>query len=143
MKFINEIFIDRSLEEVFLFAGEVSNFPLWNYAVIGTEALTPELTGKGAIYKQQRRFLGQTLEDTFILTEYIPNRALTLKSIEAEYPFIVSYSFKPSGNGTVIVNSFELHGKLADGVPGILLRNSVKAAVAKNLQKLKELIEDL
>jgi uncharacterized membrane protein len=143
MKFTNEIFIGRPIDNVFQFVGNPGNVPLWNYAIITSEKITPKINGEGAIYKQHRSFLGRTLEDTFIITEYNPNEVLTLKSIEAEYPFIISYSFKATGNGTLITNSFELHGKLVDNVPGVLLKHAVKTAVANNLHKLKEIIEEI
>jgi len=141
MKFINEIFIARCPRVVFSFVGNAINIPLWNYAVAKTKMISAEFNGVGTIYQQQRKFLGGTLEDTFIITEYRTDSLLTFRSVEAEYPFLISYSIKSSGQGTILTNSFELHGLFADNLLGILFKNSVKSAVAKNLEKLKSLIE--
>ncbi|MGG5210012.1 SRPBCC family protein [Chryseobacterium sp. MIQD13] len=141
MKFTNEIFIARSPEVTFHFVSDISNTPLWNYAVVETQMVSEVFAGVGTMYRQQRRFLNKTLEDTFVITEYEADRLLTLKSIEAEYPFLIRYSFKPSEHGTILINSFELHGRLFDNLLSILFEKKVKKAVAKNLGVLKELIE--
>jgi hypothetical protein len=141
MKFTNEIFIASSPSTVFLFAGDVTNIPLWNYAVLKIETVTKGIVGKGAVYKQYRNFSGRMLEDVFVITEYEADQKLAFRSIEAEHPFVISYCFKPSGNGTIVTNSFELHGKLAGNILGILFKKNVKTAVAKNLNTLKGLIE--
>ncbi|MBO9729368.1 MAG: SRPBCC family protein [Chitinophaga sp.] len=141
MKFINEIFIARSPEIVFRYVSDIKNIPVWNYAVVKTEMISTEFVGAGTVYRQQRKFLGRILEDTFIISSYQVNSLLTLRSIEAEYPFLVSYSFKPSRQGTIVINAFELHGRLGDSLLGILFKGSVKRAVGKNLEVLKGLIE--
>jgi hypothetical protein len=142
MQFINTIEIVQSLHVTFSFTSNFCNAPQWNYAVIKTEQTSEGPIGIGTSFRQQRQFLGRILEDTFIVTEYKVDNIVTIKSIKAEYPFLISYSFKASDKGTLITNSFELKGR-AINILGFLLNHRVKRAVAENLSKLRVLVEKL
>lgn len=142
MQFINTVFIAQSLHVTFSFTANFCNAKQWNYAVIKTEQISEGPIGVGTEFRQQRRFLGKILEDTFVITEYKVDSTVTIKSIKAEYPFLISYSFKASDKGTLLTNSFELKGGIID-LLGFLFNYRVKKAVAENLNKLKELAEKL
>lgn len=142
MQFINTVFIAQSLPITFSFTANFCNAKQWNYAVIKTEQVSEGTIGVGTEFRQQRRFLGRILEDSFIITEYKVDSVVTIKSVKAEYPFLISYAFKASDKGTLITNSFELKGGVI-GLLGSLLNHRVKKAVAENLNKLKELVEKL
>lgn len=142
MQFKNTIEVVQSLHATFSFTSNFCNTPQWNYAVIKTEQTSGGPIGVGTVFKQQRQFLGRILEDTFIITEYKVDSIVTIKSIKAEYPFLISYSFKASDKGTLITNTFDLRGKIINTL-GFLLNHRVKKAVAENLDKLKELLEKL
>jgi hypothetical protein len=142
MRFINTIDVAQSLHVTFSFISNFCNASQWNYAVIKTEQISEGLVGMGTIFRQQRKFLGRTLEDSFIITEYKVDRIVTIKSIKAKYPFLISYSFKASDKGTLISNSFELRGGVIN-ILGFLLNHRVKKAVAENLNKLKQIVEKL
>ena len=142
MRFINTIDVVQSLHVTFSFTSNFCNAPQWNYAVIKTEQTSEGPIGIGTAFRQQRQFLGRILEDTFIITEYKVDSIVTIKSVKAEYPFLISYSFKASDKGTLITNSFELKGGVIN-ILGFLLNHRVKKAVAENLNKLKVLVEKL
>ncbi len=142
MQFTNTIFIEQSLHTTFSFVSDFLNLPRWNYAVIKLERTSEGPVGNGSVFRQQREFMGRILEDSFIITKYEVDSIVTIKSIKAEYPFQISYQFKSLDNGTIITNNFELNGGAFD-IPGVLLSHRVKKAVAENLNKLKELVEEL
>ena len=142
MRFVNTIDVVQSLHVTFSFTSNFCNAPQWNYAVIKTEQTSEGPIGIGTVFKQQRQFLGRILEDSFIITEYKVDSIVTIKSIKAKYPFLISYSFKASDKGALITNSFELKGGVIN-IFGFLLNHRVKKAVAENLNKLKLLVEKL
>jgi hypothetical protein len=142
MQFVNTIEIRQSPGIIFSFVSNFCNAPQWNYAVIKTVQISKGAIGVGTIFKQQRRFLGRILEDEFMVTAYEAGSMITIKSIKADYPFLISYSFKATTEGVLITNSVELSGGIIS-ITGFLLNNRVKKAVAENLGRLKELLEKL
>lgn len=142
MNFINTIFIAQSLQITFAYTSKLENISAWNYAVIKTENISTGLLRVGSIYKQKREFLGNVLEDTFVITEFKENSLLKIKSIKAEYPFVICYHFEASNNGTLVTNEFQIEGGIFN-YPGFLLNAKVKTAVAQNLAKLKSIVEKL
>ena len=142
MRFINVIDVAQSLHVTFSFVSNFCNAPQWNYAVIKTEQTSEGPIDIGTTFRQQRKFLGKILDDSFIITEYKVDSIVTIKSIKAEYPFLISYSFEASDKGTLITNSFELKGGIIN-ILGFLIKYRVKKAVAENLNELKVLAEKL
>jgi hypothetical protein len=142
MQFTNTIFIKQSLHTAFSFVSNFRNLPQWNYAVIKSEQTSEGPLGNGSAFRQQRQFMDRILEDSFIITEYEVNSIVTIRSIKAEYPFLISYQFKSLDNGTLITNIFELNGG-AVNITGFLLSPRVKKAVAENLKQLKVIVEKL
>jgi hypothetical protein len=110
--------------------------------VIKLEQTSEGPVGNGSAFMQQRRFMVRILEDSFIITRYEVDNIVAIKSIKAEYPFLISYEFKSLNNGTLITNNFELNGGAVD-ILGFLMNSRVKKAVAENLNKLKGLVEKL
>jgi hypothetical protein len=110
--------------------------------VIKSEQTSEGPLGNGSAFRQQRQFMDRILEDSFIITEYEVNSIVTIRSIKAEYPFLISYQFKSLDNGTLITNIFELNGG-AVNITGFLLSPRVKKAVAENLKQLKVIVEKL
>jgi len=133
MRFINTIDVAQSLHVTFSFVSNFCNASQWNYAVIKTEQISEGPVGVGTIFRQQRRFLGRTLEDSFIITEYKVDSIVTIKSIKAKYPFLISYSFKALDKGILITNSFELRGGVIN-ILGFLLNHRVKSGRGKSRQ---------
>jgi hypothetical protein len=142
MQFTNTIFIEQSLHTTFSFVSNFRNLPQWNYAVIKSEQISEGSLGIGSAFKQQRQFMGRILVDSFIITKYEVDSMVTIRSIKAEYPFLINYQFKSLDKGTLITNNFELNGGEADFL-GFVLNPRVKKAVAENLDKPKGIVEKL
>src|SRR5829696_10199855 len=138
LEFENTVYIDRPVDEVFAFLSDFENIPKWNYYVIEVRQLSESLIDVGTTYHQVRK----TDEQDFRITEFEPNHMVAVKTLPQSSPgFERRYTLYEEGNRTRIRDEW----KLNTGRPAILERlagGRVKSAVAENLAKLKELLEE-
>jgi len=138
LEFENTIYIDRPVDEVFAYLSDFENIPKWNYYVLEVRQLSESPIGVGTTYHQVRK----TDEQDFRITEFEPNHMVAVKTLPQSSPgFERRFTLYEEGNTTRIRDEW----KLDTGRPAILERltgGRVKSAVAENLAKLKELLEE-
>ena len=138
LKFENTIRIDRPVDEVFAFLLDFENIPKWNYYVLEVRQLSESPRGVGTTYRQVRK----TNEQYFRTIEFEPDHTVAAKTLPQSSPRLeMRSSLYEEGNATRIRDEW----KLDVGLPAMLERlalRSVKSAVAQNLAKLKELLEE-
>ena len=138
LKFRNTIRIDRPIEEVFAFLSDFENIPKWNYYVLEVRQLSENPIGTGTTYHQVRK----TDEQDFHITEFEANRTVAVKTLPQSSPsFERRFTLYEEGNTTRIMDEW----KLDTGRPAVferLARRRVESAVAENLAKLQELLEE-
>jgi hypothetical protein len=137
MKFQNQIDIQRSAREVFVFVAEMRNVPRWNYFVVEVVQETGSGPEEGATYFQTRKSDSQR----FSFTQYEQDRSLTVETLPGSRPSFTRHMvLEPTGSGTRLHDQWTLQTPL----PGFLEKMAlgrVGDAVAENLGKLKELLE--
>lgn len=137
MTFENTVHISRPVEEVFRFVADFENVPRWNYYVLQVRQLAGDGPGVGAAYHQVRK----SDEQTYRVVEYQANRSVTVRTTPDSTPwFEMRFTFQPVEGGTRLVDAWKLktgHNPLLEKLAAF----RVKAAVAENLGKLKELLE--
>lgn len=140
MKFTNTITINRRPAEVFAFLVQFENVPLWNYAISETGKITGGPVDVGSRYRQTRT-LPTRSEETFAVTEFEPDRRLSIRGALGPFHSEVTYLLAPAGNATTIANTMNLQpaGPLRLVAP--LAASRVKSAVAANLDTLKQILE--
>ena len=138
LEFENTIRIDRPIVEVFAFLTDFENIPKWNYYVLEVRRLSESPTAIGTTYHQVRK----TDQQDFRLTEFEANRTIAVKTLPQSSPgFERRFTLSEEGDTTRIRDQW----KLDTGRAAILERlagGRVKSAVAENLAKLKELLEE-
>ena len=138
LEFENTVYIDRPIGEVFAYLSDFENIPKWNYYVLDVRQLSESPIGVGTTYHQVRK----TDEQDFRITEFEPNHTVAVKTLPQSSPELeMRFSLYEEGNTTRIRDEW----KLDTGRPAILERlagGRVKSAVAENLAKLKELLEE-
>ena len=138
LEFENIIRIDRPVDEVFAFLSDFENIPKWNYYVLGVRQLSESPIGVGTTYHQVRK----TDEQDFRIIEFEPNHSVAVKTLPHSSPsFERKFTLYQEGDTTRLRDEW----KLDTGRPAVLervARGSVKSAVAENLAKLKELLEE-
>jgi uncharacterized membrane protein len=138
LEFENTIHIDRPVDEVFAFLSDFENIPKWNYYVLEVRQLSKNPIGVGTTYHQIRK----TDEQDFRIIEFEPNHTVAVKTLPQASPsFERKFTLYAEGDTTRLRDEW----KLDMGRPAIferLARGRVKSAVAENLAKLEELLEE-
>jgi len=139
--FQNTVTIARPADEVFAFLADFGNIPAWNYAIARTVQTSPGQAGVGATYRQTRT-IPRRSEEGFEVTDFAPPSRLAVKGQIGPFNASSSYLLEPTAGGTRLTNHVELEPSSALLRPiGPLAVPAVKAAVARNLGTLKQLLE--
>jgi uncharacterized membrane protein len=138
LEFENTIRIDRPVEEVFAFLSDFENIPKWNYYVLEVRQLSEGLIGVGTTYHQVRKSDQQDLR----IIEFEPGHTVAVKTLPQSSPDLeMRFTLYEEGSTTRVRDEW----KLNTGRPAIFERlagGRIKSAVAENLAKLKELLEE-
>jgi uncharacterized membrane protein len=138
LEFENTVRIDRPVDEVFAFLSDFENIPKWNYYVLEVRRLSESPIGVGTTYHQVRK----TDEQDFRITEFEPNHTVAMKTLPQSSPDLeMRFTLYEEGITTRVRDEW----KLNTGRPAIFERlagGRIKSAVAENLAKLKELLEE-
>lgn len=141
MRFSNTLTIRRPAGEVFAYLAELENLPRWNYAISETRKLSAGAAGVGSRYLQVRS-VPRPSEETFEVTEFEPDRRLTLHGGFGPLSGQATYELQPTAEGTRLTNTMDLEPSTAAlRVVAPLAAPRVKAAVAANLRTLKGILE--
>ena len=76
-----------------------------------------------------------------MVTEFDPDRRLTIAGTLGGSPAQITYVLEPAGNATTLTNTVELTPPRPLHLLAPLATHRVRAAVASNLEVLKELLE--
>jgi carbon monoxide dehydrogenase subunit G len=138
LEFENTIRIGRRIDKVFAFLSDFENIPKCNYYVLDVWQLSESPRGIGTTYHQVRK----TDEQDFRIIEFEPDHTVTVKTLPQSSPsFERRFTLYEEGDTTQIRDEW----KLDTGRPAVLerlARGRIKSAVAENLAKLKELLEE-
>jgi predicted DNA-binding protein (UPF0251 family) len=138
LEFENTIPIYRLIDEVFAFLSDFENIPKWNYYVLEVRQLSESPIGIGTTYHQVRK----TDQQDFRIIEFEPDHMVAVKTLPQSSPsFERRFTLYEEGDTTRLRDQW----KLDTGKPALLerlARGRVKSAVAENLAKLKELLEE-
>ena len=137
--FENTVMIRRSIEDVFGFLSDFENVPTWNYAIVETHKVSKGPVGVGTIYQQVRSVPSR--EERLEVTAYNPPRQLEIQGQLGPFPSHLSYALDAVAEGTRVTNAVELELRGPGRLLGRVVVPRVRDAVAANLQKLKELLE--
>jgi len=128
--------VDRPVNNVFQFVADFENMPKWNYYVVQVSKLTPGPIGIGTTFKQLRK----TDTQRYKMIAFEPNRKVAIETLPPAPGLLMQFTFEPAGDSTLLIDAWELRGGLL-GTFGAFAAGRIKAAVAENLVKLKQLLE--
>ena len=134
--------ISRPAGEVFVFFSDASNNPKWQEGMVSCEWTTAPPIGIGSVYEQHARFMGRDVRSVFRVTDYQPNVAIAIETIESTFPITVHRSVEPTGP-----NSCRVHAEIGGGPTGLLkllaplMRERAQRSVDADYDRLKALLE--
>lgn len=137
MRFENEIDLSVARDDVFAFVADQRNIPKWNYYVLDVRQERGDGPAVGARYVQRRK----TDSHHTAITGMAPGESLTVETVEGAPVFRRNIEFRQTRRGTRLVDRWEL----TSGYPGVLelfAVRRIRRAVASNLEKLKQLLEE-
>jgi uncharacterized protein YndB with AHSA1/START domain len=140
--FQNTVTIHRPADEVFAFLADFENIPIWNYAIEETSKTSAGPVRVGTRYRQTRYIPARSAEE-FVVTVFEPASRLAIHGQIGPFQATISYELEAVADATTLVNTVELdptQAKLRLLAP--LAAPRIKAAVAQNLGKLSQVMEN-
>ena len=140
--FENMVTIERPVEDVFAFLADFENVPTWNYAIEETTKTSAGPVGLGTTYRQTRA-MPRRREEGFEVIDFEPMRRLEIQGEIGPFWTRAGYVLTPVAGGTRLTNEVDLEAtSVFPRLVAPLVVSRIKAAVAQNLRKLKQVLED-
>ena len=135
--------IKRPRDEVFAFATDPANVPLYSSNLVEFEKTSDGPVGKGTTYRGVAKVAGKSVKWTSEVAEFEPGRRFVNRSVESPMAWEMQVRYEDDAGDTLIHWRQEtdgyrgFFGKLADPLVTRMYAKDVKS----NLEKLKELLE--
>jgi len=135
--------IDRPRSEVFAFATDPANVPVYSSNLVEFEKTSEGPVGKGTTYRGVAKVAGRSLAWTSEVAEFEEGRHWVNRSVESPMAWEIDVAYEDAAGGTRITwrqdtaNFGGFFGKLADPLVTRMYAKDVRS----NLEKLKELLE--
>lgn len=139
----DSIVINRPRSEVFTFATDPENIPLYSSNLIEFEQVSEGPLGIGTQNRGSVKVAGKRIDFLTEVVEFDDGRRWASRSIESPVPFELDITYEDADGGTRISWHQEMpgfggfFGKLTDPVVNRMYSKDVHS----NLEKLKELLE--
>ena len=133
--------IKAPVERVFEYATDPDTAAEWQDGVIESKKNPDGQTHTGTTMRTVRVLMGQRLESTAEITEYVPNERYTLKSTGGPVQFNLHQTFTPEGDGTRVETHMEMELGGAMEVAEPVVARNLREQMESNTRKLKEILE--
>ena len=133
--------IERPLEEVFEFMGDLEQLPRWLVGCRKAWSVHGDPRSVGGRVAHEDEFMGRKFETEFDVVEWTPNERMVFEAISGPMRGRSEENFFPEGDATVV----EIH--VTGELSGILkaadwiARRAAQAQLERSLDNLKELLE--
>ena len=139
---VNSVVIDRPVPDVFQFAADPDNAPLWYVNIKSVAWKTPRPAQMGSRVDFVAHFLGRRLAYTYEFVELVPGRRLTMRTPGPPFPMETTYSWEDENGATrmTLHNRGTPRGFAAGLAP--LMSFMIGRANRKDLASLKQRLEE-
>jgi uncharacterized protein YndB with AHSA1/START domain len=134
MDAVTEIDIDRPRSEVADYVTNPDNATAWYENIKSVDWKTPKPLQVGSQIAFVAQFMGQKLEYTYEVTEYVPDERLVMSVADGPFPMQTTYEFSDTPTGGT---RMELRN-LADSPE---MARSIEQETRKDLGRLKSILE--
>jgi uncharacterized protein YndB with AHSA1/START domain len=136
-----EIVINRPVEVVFAAITDIPNLPRWQTGLVESRQTTPGPVGVGTRYVGVRTVMGQRLENTFEVTEYVPNQRFAGRTLTGPVSGEFQQTLTPVAGGTQLHAVLQVEPRGFFRVAEPLLASTIKKEFQGDLARLKALLE--
>lgn len=142
-----KIQVDAKPDEVFAYVSDVSRHGEWgnpasNLAVTKT---SDGPIGAGSTFKSTQKFAGKPASAEVTIRDFQPPRRFSIAAVQGKPPktatFIHTFTFEPSGSGTVVTKDITRENASPLAALGIIFYPAIKADAMKGLRRLKSTME--
>ena len=134
MEILNEIIIERPIEEVFNFLSNFENMSKWNYYVLSVKKTSAGVIMKGSTFHQTRKTDSQDLK----VIEFEFPKIVAVQTLPPERHLTMYFKLTPEGSFTRVKDVWQVE---VSWLAELFSKNKVQSAVGENLKKLKTLME--
>ena len=137
-----EIQIARPRDEVFTFAADPANATAWYRNITSVTWITPPPAAVGSQVRFTARFLGRTLEYTYVVRAIEPGRLFVMATAEGPFPMETTYAWEDAADGGTVMrlrNRGEPAGFASVAAP--VMARAMRRANEADLRRLKQLLE--
>ena len=135
------VVIERPVEEVFAFATDPQNDPLWQSTSLETERTSKGPVGVGATFRNTSKFLGRRIETAYKVTEMEPPRRQCVKIVSGPIPGSGCYLFEPAGGGTRFTQTFDAEVGGFFRLTEPLVARAIRRQTEADMATLKDVLE--
>src|SRR5712691_5056086 len=107
IRFANTIDIDRQPDDVYAFLADLEHTPEWNWAITGTQKITPGPVGVGTRYRQERSVPSPAIEMIEVTGIDAPRR-IEVEGRVGPFDARLTYELVAASSGTRLANTAEL-----------------------------------
>jgi carbon monoxide dehydrogenase subunit G len=125
----------RPLEDVFAFISNLENFPRFQDGLQDMRVTSGGGTAVGTKATGVRHILGRRVEQSFEVTEYVPNQRFAIKGKGGPLSTENRYTFESADGGTRVKIFFEVRG----GLP--MMHGGVIKAAEASYDRLQQLLQ--
>ena len=137
-----EIEIARPRDEVAAYAADPDNAAAWYENIEQVDWQTPRPLAVGSQIAFVAHFMRRRLEYTYEIIELVPGERLVMRTSTGSLPMETTYTWETTPAGATrmtLRNRGEPSGFAKIGAP--MLTRAMRKATAKDLERLKELLE--
>jgi uncharacterized protein YndB with AHSA1/START domain len=133
--------IKAPVKRVFEYATDPDTAAEWQDGVIESRKAPGGQTRQGTTMRTVRVLMGQRLESTAEVTEYVPDQKYGLKSTGGPVEFNLRQTFTPDGDNTRVDTHMEMEPGSSMQVAEAVVARDLREQLDNNAKKLKEILE--
>jgi carbon monoxide dehydrogenase subunit G len=135
------VLINRPVEDIEAFLNDLQNQSQWVSGHIEARSRTEGPLRLGYKYTDVRQMLGQRLEATVELTEYVPKQRRSFKTTDSPISAEATFIFEPVEGGTRVSYTFEGEARGVFKLADPILARMIQRQVETDFSNLKDLLE--
>nr|MBC8361664.1 SRPBCC family protein [Candidatus Desulfatibia profunda] len=140
-KFEASVVIKQPVARVFAFAANFDNHSKWQTDILESRQTSQGPFGPSSTYRRVNKFLGQSIETDWFITEHEPDRRCSYKITSGTVTGETSLIFEPVDCGTKLTTTGAIDLGFFRMVKAFVVRK-VKQQLQNDLNRLKNILEN-